>query len=304
MATGRSWRPTTHAVNPIDTISLTHPAYPPRLRKLLNRPPETLFVRGEIPLDRTMVAVVGTRGARKQSTELAFGLGRKLTHAGFVVVSGGAVGVDAAAHMGALSAGGPTVAVLGSGLDQPYPERNRRLFEDIAAAGALVSPYAAGTPPRRGNFPARNKLVAALSRAVVVAEAPLRSGALNTARHARSLGTPVLAAEHGAGALALLRRGAGLVESVDDVICALNGGPLRARRVPPQDPDEARALAQLGGKAGQRVDAVAGALGWTPSRAAAALLRLELDGWVRSGPGGLFFSTRDDPNAGTLPRGS
>jgi DNA processing protein len=236
-----------------------------------------------------MVAVVGTRGARRESTDLAHDLAAGVAEAGYVVVSGGAIGVDAAAHTGALDAGGLTVAVLGSGLDRPYPERNLALFARIVTGrGALVSPYPVGTPPRRGNFPARNKLVAALARVVVVVEAPLRSGALNTARHARELGVPVLAAAHGHGALGLLRAGAGLVERAADVLHVLNGGPPRTHREPPDDPDAARLLDLLRAGSGLRVDEVAHALGWTPSRSAASLLRLEVEGWVCSRPGGLF----------------
>jgi DNA processing protein len=236
-----------------------------------------------------MVAIVGTRGAHTESTSLARQIAAGLVEADHVVVSGGAIGVDAAAHLGALEAGGLTVAVLGNGLDQPYPERNRALFERVVSSGgALLSPYPVDTPPRRGNFPARNILVAALAQVVVVVEAPVRSGALNTARHARELGVPVLAAAHGHGALRLLRAGAGLVEEAADVLHVLQGGALRNHRQPPSEPDVARVLELLRADPDLRVDEVARTLGWTASRAAASLLRLEVEGWVRSMPGGFF----------------
>jgi len=241
-----------------------------------------------------MVAIVGTRGAFREGIELAGELAAGLVRAGLTVVSGGAIGVDAAAHRGALSAGGSTLAVLGSGLDQLFPARNRALFHEIAARGALVTAHAPDTPPRRWQFPARNRIVAALSEAVIVVEAPSRSGALNTASHARRLGLPVLAAPRGAGALGLLRRGAGLVESAADVLRALDGAPRRLRPIP-GEPDAATALELVrdAGRGGLVLDDLARVLGWRPPRAAAALLRLEVAGWVRSRPGGRYVPLPD-----------
>lgn len=240
-----------------------------------------------------MVAIVGTRGAYREGIELARQLAADLAHAGLTIVSGGAIGIDAAAHRGALAAGGSTLAVLGSGMDQLFPARNRALFCDIAARGALVTAYPPETPPRRWQFPARNRIVAALSGAVVVVEAPSRSGALNTASHARRLGLPVLAAPRGAGAQGLLRRGAGLVERAADVLRALEGASPRLLPPLPEEPDAARVLAAVrgAGPAGLALDDLARALGWRLPRAAGALLRLEVGGWVRSLPGGRFVTS-------------
>jgi len=241
-----------------------------------------------------MVALVGTRGAHRDSLHLAHELAVELCEAGFVVVSGGAIGVDAAAHEGALAAGGCTVAVLGSGLQRLYPERNWDLFRRIARQGAVISPHDADVPPRRAHFPQRNRIVAALAEAVVVVEAPARSGALNTARHARALGLPVLAAPRGEGALGLLRRGAGLVQSGDDLVRVLQGKPARRMSVQGATPDEQEVLRLLVRRGGMALDEVAGLLGWRISRAAMVLLRLEVAGQVRSHAGGRFRRTSDD----------
>jgi len=239
-----------------------------------------------------MVALVGTRGALRESTLAAHDLAGELSRAGLVVVSGGAIGVDAGAHSGALEAGGRTVAVLGSGLKRLYPARNEALFARIARAGAVISPYPDDAPPRRGHFPHRNRIVAALARAVVVVEAPRRSGALNTASHARALEVPVLAMPRGEGALQLLRTGAGLVTEASDVLRVLEGDPLRSFLELPGDADEQAVLELLHEAArGLTLDLAARQLGWRVPRTAAALLRLEIAGWVRSGAGGRFVRT-------------
>lgn len=269
------------------TVGRTDAAYPCRLRRLAD-PPEQLHVWGHLPRDARMVAIVGTRAARRRSSDLAHELGGCAARVGLGVVSGGAIGVDAAAHRGALEAGGTTVAILGSGLGQLYPERNAELFRHIACSGAVVSSFPAETPPRRWQFPWRNRLVAALSELVVVVEAPRRSGALNTARHAREMGIPVLAAPCGAGALGLLRGGAGLVGGCDDLVRVLSGAPPRQHPIEPDEPDQRLVLELLEGGAELTVDGVARRLGWRPCRAAAALLRLEIRGAARSVAGGRF----------------
>jgi DNA processing protein len=136
-----------------NTIEVTcaDPTYPAGLRRL-RWPPKVLYLWGNLRSDLRSVAIVGTRSAHRRSTDLARQLARDLTRVGVGVVSGGAVGVDAAAHEGALEAGGYTVAVLGSGLDRIYPERNRDLFQHIAILGAVVTPYPPDTPPRRGKI--------------------------------------------------------------------------------------------------------------------------------------------------------
>lgn len=167
--------------------------YPALLRKLEN-PPPVLYLRGELAGEAKRVALVGARAADEPALRLSRELAEDLAAAGVEVVSGGARGVDAAAHAGALRGGGTTVAVLGSGIDVSYPPENAALFERIASGGgALVSEFPPGTPSSRPNFPRRNRTIAGLSHAIVVVRASTTSGALITARHAAKAGRPVFA---------------------------------------------------------------------------------------------------------------
>jgi DNA processing protein len=216
----------------ITHIGLPDPRYPRRLGEL-HDPPFGLFARGEVVCltaalaGAPVVAIVGSRRATVQGRAFARELARRLAERGAVIVSGLAHGIDAAAHEGALDEGGLTVAVLGCGVDVPYPRRNRDLARRIAAAGCLVSEYWPGTPPAPWRFPARNRIVAGLAQAVAVVEAGRRSGALITADFALELGRPVLAvpgwptAVASEGANGLLRAGAALLEGPDDVIAEL-----------------------------------------------------------------------------------
>jgi DNA processing protein len=199
--------------------------YPGMLERLAD-PPPGLFVAGTLPAEPG-VAIVGSRAGTPAGRRFAADLGAALAACGLPVVSGLARGIDAAAHEGALAAGGPTVAVLGSGLDRIYPPEHAALASRIRACGALVTEFPLGTPPRPWHFPHRNRLLAAFARAVVVVEAGERSGALITARCALDLGVDVLAVPGPPGApLArgphhLIRQGAGLVEGPEDVLEAL-----------------------------------------------------------------------------------
>ncbi|MBI5477371.1 MAG: DNA-processing protein DprA, partial [Deltaproteobacteria bacterium] len=157
-------------------VALHDPEFPEALRGL-PAGPVGLFVRGRLP-GTTMLGVVGARACSRAAARLAHGLAAAAVQAGQAVVSGGAIGIDAAAHEGALAAGGQTVAVLGSGLDRPYPERNLGLFDRIAFNGAVATPVPPGTPPLRANCPRRNGIVAALAARVLGVEARGRSGAL------------------------------------------------------------------------------------------------------------------------------
>jgi DNA processing protein len=158
--------------------------YPERLRAIAN-PPALLYVRGSLTAQARRIALVGSRAADEQGMEIARTLGDAFARAGVAVVSGGARGIDTAAHEGALWGSGATIAVLGSGIDVPYPAENSELFERIArGAGAVVSEFPPGTPPLPNNFPRRNRTIAGLSDAVVVVRAALQSGALITANHA------------------------------------------------------------------------------------------------------------------------
>ena len=207
-----------------------HRGYPTRLGDL-DTPPPILFVRGEISVaDELAVAIVGTRHPTpyglRQAERFAFGLAK----AGITVISGLARGIDAASHEGALGAGGRTIAVLGSGLGQIYPAEHAGLADTIGGSGAVVSEFPPDAKPRAGMFPRRNRVIAGLSLATLVIEAPDRSGALITARLAGEQGRAVLAlpgpvnGRASRGCHALIRDGATLVRSVDDVLEAI--GPI------------------------------------------------------------------------------
>ena len=187
-------------------------------------PPPVLWARGDAGPCAHAVAIVGSRFATHQGLEVGARLGQGLAGAGFDVVSGLARGVDAAAHRGALRAGGRTVAVLGSGVDVVYPPEHASLAEAVAASGALLSEFAPGVPPRGWHFPRRNRIISGLSLGVVIVEAAQRSGSLITARCALEQGRSVMAVPgavlggRNRGAHALIRDGAGMVEEARDVI--------------------------------------------------------------------------------------
>jgi DNA processing protein len=203
------------------------PRYPRQLA-VEPRMPAALFVEGDPEhLSRPQVAIVGSRAATAAGCETAFDFAARLAAEGFAITSGLATGIDAAAHRGALAAGGPTIAVCGTGLDRVYPPSHAGLASQIAASGALVSEFPTGTPPVPHNFPRRNRLMSGLARGVLVVEAAARSGSLITARLAGEQGRDVMAVPGSIhnplarGCHRLIKDGAALVESVDDVFAAL-----------------------------------------------------------------------------------
>lgn len=203
----------------IGAITLADRGYPPMLAEIPD-PPPALFVDGEVPYGPTM-ALVGSRKASATGIEAARTLGRALGERGVCVTSGLALGIDAAAHEGALEAGGPTIGVLGCGIDVVYPRSNRRLFERVKDGGGILSEYYLGEAPLQWRFPARNRIIAGLSDVVVVVEAPEKSGALITARHALEAGRDVWAVPgpfafaECRGSNALLADGAGVLWDMD-----------------------------------------------------------------------------------------
>src|SRR5436309_5889064 len=206
-----------------ERIALGDARYPENLRELTG-PPEQLYVRGSFAAeDALAVAIVGSRAATAYGLAVAERLAADLAARGVAVVSGLARGVDSAAHRGALSTGA-TIAVLGSGVDVVYPPEHGALAREIEAAGAIVSELVPGTPPHKVFFPRRNRIISGLSRAVVVIEAGEKSGSLITARCALEQGREVLAVPgnvltgRNRGAHALLRDGATIVESVEDIL--------------------------------------------------------------------------------------
>ncbi len=282
------------------------PAYPARLLDLGWGPP-WLYVRGSGELPLRTAAIVGTRKATPSAREIAFGLARGCVRAGVCVVSGLARGIDSAAHRGALAAGGPTVAVLGTGVDRCYPAANRALFAEILAGGLIMSEYPPGSPPLRQHFPARNRLLAALAPVVVVVQAPARSGALITATLAAEAGCDVLAVPgdpllpENAGSNQLLAEGARVALGVDDVLSAVCGHEVLHNTPGDSGTDEdvnAQPLARpdraLLGELDlvpRCVEALARAAGAPMADVLAGLLRLELAGLVEHLPGGVVRLT-------------
>ena len=219
----------------IQLMGIQHPDYPVRLQEIEDRP-STLYCRGQlVPHDELAIAIVGTRHASNYGLRTAEKLARNLASAGFTIVSGLARGIDAAAHRGALSAGGRTIAVLGSGLLNMYPPEHGELSLEIATRGAVLSEYPSLQPPKSGSFPQRNRIVTGLSLGVIVVEAAERSGALISARHAMEQNRDVFAVPGqidnrvSSGCHQLIRDGATLVTCVDDVIEHL--GPLASPAV-------------------------------------------------------------------------
>jgi DNA processing protein len=242
------------------------------------------------------VAIVGTRAATPYGSRLAHAFALALGRAGCCIVSGLALGIDTAAHRGALEAGAPTIGVLGCGHEQFFPRRNRALAEQmIAGGGAVLSPFAPAVAAYPSQFLDRNGIVAALADAVVVIEAPSRSGALNTAGWAAGR-IPVLAVPgdvdrpHVQGCLALIRDGATLARSPEDVLEALGmhgTSECRPRRKPPADPLARELLAALA-QGHDALDALVAATGANAAAILASLAMLEIDGRIESRGGGTY----------------
>jgi DNA processing protein len=277
-------------------------AYPHGLVDLAD-PPMALFVRGLDLPEAPAVAIVGSRTPSPAGEEMAGWLARDLVAAGCTVVSGGALGIDAASHRAALAAAGSTIAVLGCGIDVVYPKTNRDLFERLGVEGTVLSEYPPGTPPEPFRFPARNRLVAALSTAVVVVEGAAGSGSLITAEHAMELGRPVFAvpgpvsSDLSAAPHQLIRDGAGLIRGPDDLLQELDlhlggtargpvrpGGVTSAQRAIEGLPKEAAiVLAEVRGATPPEV--ISSRTGMPAHRVLALLMRLELVGLVREAGG-------------------
>ena len=224
--------------------------FPDTLRQL-DKPPTSINVLGTLPKD-SLVAVVGSRRPTAYGERITYQITSELAKAGAVIVSGLAIGVDSIAHRAALDAGGKTVAVLAQGLDRIYPAQHRGLAKEILAkGGALVSEYDVGTESYPGNFVARNRIIAALSMAVIVTEAAAKSGSLITARDAADIGRIVMAVPgnitsvFSAGPNNLIRTGAIAITSATDAIVALGFHAREAVAVPPQSADEALLLRLL-----------------------------------------------------------
>ncbi|HYX24476.1 MAG TPA: DNA-processing protein DprA [Thermoanaerobaculia bacterium] len=287
-------------------LTLDDPGYPPGLLQL-SPPPPVITVRGELP-DGPAVAIVGSRRADAYGREAAELFARSLAMAGITIVSGFARGIDAAAHRSALAApGGRTVAVLGCGLAVDYPKGHASLAAEIAGRGAVVSEFPCRLIPRAWHFPLRNRSIAALAAGTLVVQAAHRSGSLITARHALDLGRDVWAVpgrifdESSLGANALIRDGASLAQHPADLLEVLLPGrpgsraqlalPMAAAPDPGPEPPPGFAgqvLAEIPQGATRVVEEIAIRLDVPVDRVLAALLVLELEGWVKRLPGSIY----------------
>lgn len=285
-------------------VSLGDDDYPELLEQI-PRPPPVLYVRGDPGLlHMPALAIVGSRNPTHGGARNAFEFARHLGRTGFCIVSGLAEGIDTAAHRGALDAGAATIAVLGHGIDRVYPASNRDLAHEIARHGALVSEFPLGTHPDKSLFPQRNRLISGLSLGTLVIEAARRSGSLITARHAGEQGREVFALPGSIhnplarGCHQLIRQGAKLVETADDIVVEL--APLVSHLLqsslesttkearPGTDSAEYRLLGNCLGHDPVGIDELVENSGLTTEQVSSMLLLLELEGVVESLPGGRY----------------
>ena len=277
--------------------------YPPLLQEISN-PPILLWVHGNpAHLHRPQLAVVGSRKPSRAGVTNARTLSRALAQSGLVITSGLALGVDAEAHRGALDENQATIAVVGTGLDQVYPARHQELAQQIVSSGAVVSEFPLGTGPKPPHFPRRNRIISGLSKGVLIVEAGLKSGSLITANYSAQFGREVFAVPgpltpaYNIGCHKLIKDGAKLVESVEDVLQELptfhgnlEGSRQEGRPATPDlslDPDAVRLLDCLGNAAAS-VDDLVEISELQPAELLSKLLTLELEGYVEALPDGRF----------------
>ena len=294
-------------------IPFTAVGFPALLRRI-EPCPIALYVDGRPDLlPAPQLAVVGSRNPTRQGLEHAYDFAKSLAEQGLTVTSGLAEGIDAAAHRGALSAGGLTVAVLGCGVDRMYPLMHRDLGRQIAGAGAIVSEFPLGWPARRAHFPQRNRIIAALTLGTLVVEAAIRSGSLITARHSAEQGRAVFALPGSIenplarGCHELIKLGAKLTESPDDILRELDFRPF----LPPSARPESRGPGGSPGDAGMDndhkilldalgfdpadLDALVVRTGFKPEAVSSMMLILELEGYVQAAPGGRYSRVARSP---------
>ena len=277
-------------------ITLADSEYPQALLEIPD-PPTVLYVRGRLDLlNRSALAIVGSRNPTPQGIQNAERFAAALAEAGLVIASGLALGIDAAAHRGALSAGGGTVAFIGTGIDRIYPARNRELAMEIGAKGTIVSEFPIGTPVTAANFPRRNRLISGIASGVLVVEAATESGSLITARLAGDQGREVFAipgsihSPQSRGCHKLIRQGAKLVETAQDVLEELRWTvePSMQASANEGEANTSNDLLSLMGFDPCGLDELANRSGLTADALSVMLLHLELDGRVSSLPGGRY----------------
>lgn len=293
--------------SPFNTIlTLYDPRYPALLKEIPS-PPPVLFVQGQVDtLARPQLAMVGSRNPTASGLGSAFDFAKALGQLGLAITSGLALGIDGAAHQGALAGKGITIGIAGTGPDRIYPAKHKKLAENIVTSGAIMSEFPPGTPVRAQHFPRRNRIIAGLSLGTLVVEAAMNSGSLITARYALEHGREVLAIPGSIhnplarGCNALIREGAKLVESIEDVLEALN---LLTPTSPPQPTLEAEPspfeltkdyqdLLNKINFAPTPVDRLVELTGMAPEAIASMVLVLELEGYVIATAGGSYQRIR------------
>jgi DNA processing protein len=280
-------------------VTLADDDYPPLLRQLVD-PPLALFYRGNLALgSKQSIAMVGSRKASPYAISAAAHLARDLVSVGLTVVSGLALGVDAAAHRATLDASGDTIAILGTGIDLVYPPKNRRLFNDIEKNGLILTELRPGTPPLPFNFPIRNRIISGISLGTVIVEATGRSGSLITARTAAEQNREVFAvpgsifSPGSEGTHRLIQCGVKLVHDANDILDELKSKLHIAPAAPEQPPSPLReVLAAFRRDEGTHIDFAAESLGQSVAAISEPLLQLEIDGWLKALPGGRYLRMR------------
>jgi len=279
-------------------VTLADEDYPKALLNIPD-PPILLYIKGRLTLlNSTAVAIVGSRNATPQGNKNAEAFARTLSDSGLCIISGMAHGIDAAAHRGALNGRGSSIAVIGTGMDKVYPAANRDLAHTLAQQGTLISEFPLGTPPLAANFPRRNRLISGMSIGCLVVEASLQSGSLITARLAVEQGKDVFAipgsihAPQSKGTHALLKQGAKLVESAQDVLeelsaqlPAIDSGVIVLST---ETPNNNQALLDQIGFEPVDIDTLSARCGLTIAELSAMLLSFELEGRISTLPGGLY----------------
>jgi DNA processing protein len=280
---------------PRELVRLGDPQYPQALLESAD-PPLLLYLQGRAGLLKARsIAVVGSRNPTAQGLDNARAFARMLSRGGWTVVSGLALGIDAAAHEGALDGSGATIAVVGTGLDQTYPRRHHALAQRIAEHGLIVSEYSIGTPALPAHFPVRNRIIAGLARGTLVVEAALQSGSLITARMAVESGREVFAipgsihSPQSRGCHQLIKQGAKLVETSEDMLEEL-GADARTPmpEAPAATPAKRDPVLEALGYDPMSLDALIDRTGWPAHELSARLLELELEGQVARLPGQRF----------------
>ena len=282
-------------------LTLADDDYPAQLLEIAD-PPPVLYLKGRRELlRRPGLAVVGSRNATPSGLQNAEAFARNLSEAGFTIISGMALGIDAAAHRGGLSATGGSIAVVGTGLDLIYPARNKALAHELAEKGLIISEFSLGTPALAKNFPRRNRIISGLSRGVLVVEAALASGSLITARQAGEQGREVFAipgsihSPFSRGCHQLIKQGAKLVDEANDILIELHwGGAKPADRASDEQNEtvESDPVLTAMGFDPVSIDALLERLKLPTDQLVARVTELELDGAIASMPGGKYQRLR------------